>query len=305
VIIQATGYGGDSVIHITLSKEFYNSVEIEFLIHAQPNDFDKLIINMTTYGLPFTIGIILLLGAYVKVWSVPKRIRQINGQIKNLRKGKVPKPVGDVKSRQELVADLFNDTFDEMKIKRTAEQMPKEAIPIEVPEIRELLIQLSILTHLTPEELDEFISDISKMKMSEQAAFVREVISQEAIRAARTKGVTVEEILEEIADESTRRISVSDEVAEAALVPEEPVKERVFLPEDELVTEEPEPEVETPSVEEKVPTEKLSQFELEELKAELIKRGVPNHEINMIIEQARHLSRELVDELVKSLGLKE
>jgi hypothetical protein len=117
--------------------------------------------------------------------------------------------------------------------------------------------------------------------------------------------VTVEEILEEIADESTRRISVSDEVAEAALVPEEPVKERVFLPEDELVTEEPETAVETPSVEEKVPTEKLSQFELEELKAELIKRGVPNHEINMIIEQARHLSRELVDELVKSLGLKE
>jgi plasmid maintenance system antidote protein VapI len=213
--------------------------------------------------------------------------------------------VGDVKSRQELAADLFNDTFEELKITRTAEQMPKEAIPIEVPEIRELLIQLSILTHLSPTELDEFNADISKMKMSEQAAFVREVIAQEAIRAARASGKTVDEILEETASESTRLISESEEVTEIIPGLEEPVEERVFLPEDDVVTPEPDTTVETPTVEEKAPTDKLSKFELDELQAELVRKGVPNHEISMIIEQAQDLSRELVDELMRSLGLKE
>jgi len=75
--------------------------------------------------------------------------------------------------------------------------------------------------------------------------------------------------------------------------------------EEEVKTEEPEAVIETPIEEKEVPTEKLSQFELEELKAELLKKGVPKHEIDIIIEQARLLSRELVDELVESLGLKD
>ncbi|MHA2027730.1 MAG: hypothetical protein ACW98U_17690, partial [Candidatus Thorarchaeota archaeon] len=126
---------------------------------------------------------------------MPKRIRQINGQIKKLRSGKIPKPIGDVKSRQELVADLFNDTYVEMKITRSAEEMPEDAIPIEVPEMGELLMQLAILTNLSAEELDEFQADIVKMKPSEQAAFVKEVIMQEAIRAARRDKKTVDEII--------------------------------------------------------------------------------------------------------------
>jgi len=182
--------------------------------------------------------------------------------------------------------------------------MPEAAVPIKVPEIRELLIQLSILTHLSPEELDEFNSDISKMKMSEQAAFVKEVIMQEAIRAARAKGSTVEEILEEVAAEASGKISDTDEVKET-IAPEEPAEERVFLDKEELPTEEPETIIETPSDEVVVPSEKLSQFEIDELKADLIKKGVPIHEIDIIIEQAGQLSRDLVEELIKSLGLKE
>ena len=183
--------------------------------------------------------------------------------------------------------------------------MPEAAVPIKVPEIRELLIQLSILTHLNQEELDEFNADISKMKLSEQAAFVKEVINQEAIRAARTKGITIEEVLEQLAAEASGKISATDEVKETKIAPEEPVEERVFLDKEELKAEEPEPIIETPSDEVVVPTEKLSQFEIDELKAELIKKGVPIQEIDIIIEQARQLSRELVDELVKSLGLKD
>jgi len=183
--------------------------------------------------------------------------------------------------------------------------MPDVAIPIKVPEIRELLIQLSILTHLSQDELDEFNADISKMKLSEQAAFVKEVINQEAIRAARAKGTTIEEVLAEVAAEASGKISDTDEIKE--ITTDEPAEERVFLDKDELKTEEPETIIEAPSDEEEVviPTEKLSQFEIDELKADLIKKGVPIHEIDTIIEQARQLSRDLVEELIKSLGLKD
>ena len=215
----------------------------------------------------------------------------------------MPKPITDAKSRQQLIAELFNDTFQKMEITRVAIDMPESSIPIEVPEIRELLVQLSILTHLNQEELDEFNADISKMKMSEQAAFVKEVIVQEAIRAARAQGKTVEEIIEDVEKQAARAISTEDEVEEVIETPEEEVEERVFLVEEEEEPEVFEAEGEEPEPEEEAPTEKLSQFEIDELKAELLKKGVPNHEIDMIIEQARQLSRELVEELVKSLGL--
>ncbi|MGY5881891.1 MAG: hypothetical protein RTV31_16710, partial [Candidatus Thorarchaeota archaeon] len=179
------------------------------------------------------------------------------------------------------------------------------AIPIEVPEIRELLIQLSILTHLSPEELDEFNADISKMKMSEQAAFVKEVIVQESIRAARAQGKTVEEIIEEVAKQATDMITEPDGAEAIVTEEEEPAEERVFLVDEEVVVEEPELVDEKTVEEETVSTEKLSTYEIEELKSELLKKGVPNHEIDMIIEQARQLPRELVEELVKSLGLKD
>ncbi|MGD9397811.1 MAG: hypothetical protein PVJ05_15350, partial [Candidatus Thorarchaeota archaeon] len=305
IVILAVGYGGDSIIDITMSREFHDDVEMSFLIHTQPNDFDRLFLQLTTYGLPIAIFIIVLLGAYVKVWSVPKRIRQINGQIKTLRKGKVPKPIRDVKTRQQLTAELFNDTFDEMKITRTAEQMPEDAIPIEVPEMGELLTQLAILTHLSPEELEEFQADIAKMKMSEQAAFVKEVIMQEAIRAARRDGMTVEETLAKIEKDALRRLGGEEGVEVVAEVDIGPV-ERVFLEEDKKVEVTPEDEA-TPIVEDRIeevaeePSEKMSLFEIEELRKDLERKGVPPHEIETIIEQAKELPRELIDELVKSL----
>jgi hypothetical protein len=45
----------------------------------------------------------------------------------------------------------------------------------------------------------------------------------------------------------------------------------------------------------------MSMYELEELRRDLERRGVPPHEIDTIIEQAKELPRDLVDELVKSL----
>ncbi|MFW9956423.1 MAG: hypothetical protein ACFFCT_00010 [Candidatus Odinarchaeota archaeon] len=290
---------------ISINLDNYEQKELDLTVLIHPTEQQRTMGTIISLATPSLFLVFLLAVLWTRYFSIPKRLRQINSQIKALKRGKIPKPISDTKSRQELIAELFNDTYQKLAITRAASDMPEASIPIEVPEIRELLIQLSILTHLSPDEFDEFNADISKMKMSEQAAFVKEVIMQEALRAARARGKTVEEILEEVATQASSRLSTSEEVETITPSPDETAREPTLLIEDEVEFEEPEPTAEIPSVEDEGPTEKLSQFELEELKAELVKRGVPNHEIHMIMEQARNLSRELVEELIKSLGLKD
>ncbi len=294
-------------IDITISLEYHEIQTIRVSVNSDPNDTDILIGQVTTYGLPISLLVITLLGLYVRVWSVPKRIRQINGQIKSLRKNKIPKPISDVKSRSQLIADLYNDTYEKTKMTRTAAEMPEESIPIQVPEMGELLVQLAILTNLNADELEEFKGDISKMKMSEQAAFVREVIMQEAIRAARRDGKTVEETLEDIQKLAATRLG-GEEAPEALGLVDEKAVETVFL-EPEEKTEESvvrerkklEPKKEPIETEPEVKPERMSAYEIEELRKDLERRGVPPYEIDTILDQARELPRELVEELVKSL----
>lgn len=148
------------------------------------------------------------------------------------------------------------------------------------------------------------------MKMSEQAAFVKEVIDQEAIRAARREGVSMEEILERIDREARVRLSGEEAIDSAITKPE--VDERIFLTPDEELDEEvfEEPEIKKPDIAREIRTEepmkitdKLSDYEIEELRKDLQAKGVQPHEIDTIIEQARELPRDLVEELLKSLDI--
>jgi hypothetical protein len=180
--------------------------------------------------------------------------------------------------------------------------MPEESIEIAVPEMGELLIQLAILTNLSAEELEEFQADISKMRISEQAAFVKEVIMQEAVRVGRREGKTPEEVVEEVRLQALRRVSGEEGLDKPAILTSDEEEESVRLVAEEEPEEEVEPEVTPPEEEPAEPSDKLSQFELEELRKELEFRGVPPHEIDTIMEQARVLPRELVEELVRSLG---
>ncbi|MHA2242388.1 MAG: hypothetical protein ACXACE_12345, partial [Candidatus Thorarchaeota archaeon] len=308
-----TSEGGFAQIDIVLTQENHYALPIEHLVTVNRDPTSTMVITGLIYGFPVLAALLVLLGFWVRVFSVPKMLRKLNGQIKALRKGKVPKPVDNVKSRQELLAELFNDTYSDTEITREAAQMPEESVMIDIPEMGELIVQLQILTHLSPDELDEFKADISKMKMSEQATFVKEVINQEAIRAARREGKTVQQILEDLSAEASLKIAGEEEAELVSLIDEELPEDRVFLideEEEEVVEEEApiiedEPPVEDVAEDKPDPSEKLSQFELDELKADLIKRGVPIHEIDTIIEQAKTLPRELVEELIRSLGVDE
>jgi hypothetical protein len=296
---------GSGTVTINLSAEFFSVSTDSFFIEVEQSNIDVLVMNGVIYGLPIILLVAIIGGAYIRVWSVPKRLRQINSQIKTIRKGKVPKPVSDAKSRQDLIADLFNNTFEDLGITREPEQLPEESIPVEVPELGELLVQLSILTNLNQQELDEFKADIAKMKMSEQAAFVKEVIMQEAIRATRREGKSVDEILEELKEEASQKLAGEEErAAPAAVVEEEEEVEPVILPSEEealkperVLTEEPV----APTEDISFTSDMLSPFEIEELRKELIEKGVPLPEIDILLKQAEQLPRELVEELVRSL----
>jgi hypothetical protein len=299
---------GSGTLTISLHTGSYSVGTNSIFIEVVQNDFDVLVTTGVTWGLPIILIIALIGAAYVRVWSVPKKLRKINSQIKTIKKGKVPKPAKDVKSRQQLIADLFNDTYEKMALVRTSDAFPEESIPVEVPELGGLLIQLAILTHLNQQELDEFKADIAKMKLSEQAAFVREVIMQEAIRSARREGKDIEEILSDLRKEAQQRLAGEEgkktPAGEAAEEPEEPEEPVLLLPEEE----EPETEPTTSAVE---PTplsegvsftsDELSPFEIEELRKELLEKGIPLAEVDTILKQVEGLPRELVEELVRSL----
>jgi hypothetical protein len=234
--------------------------------------------------------LILLIGAvvWVRILKVPKIIRTISGQIRQLRRGKVPKPAKGVASRQALIAQIFNELHEDIGLKRKPALMPGESIIIEVPEIDELIIDLAILTGMTQQELDDFRTEISKMKMSQQTSFVREVISQEVIRVAGVQNKSIEQVVEEVVAERRKRIGGAAT----------PVRPEVYVAVEEEVSEAEE--------EEGIDFEhRLRELELEEMAEELKKRGIPEHEIESFIMQARELPKDIVEMLLQSFTPRE
>ncbi|MFX1482437.1 MAG: hypothetical protein ACFFCP_04525, partial [Promethearchaeota archaeon] len=286
---------GSAIVSVILSKENYESASENIAISVEPSEFDILLERVVIYGVP--IGIIILVGAVLwnRLFSVPKRLREIRGMVRTISKGKIPQTPDNVKSRQEIVADLFNDIAGPIGITKTASSMPSEAIATEVPEIEELLVQLSILSKLTPEELEDFKLDVSKMKLSEQVNFVKEVLNQEAIKQGRIERKPMETVLEETAIKA-RAILAGEEIED--VVEPELVVTRI---EPEEMEEPKEPAEEPLDFEELDSTDMLAEFELEDIRQKLIKAGIKGSELETIMEQTRELPKELAEELLRSI----
>ena len=287
--IIASVISGVTDITIHLNKTYYDEDEVSLSISVSPSEEDILRVNAITYG--GALIIILILGSlvWVRILRVPKIVRILSGQIRQVRRGKVPKPAKGVKSRQGLVAELFNEIYEPLELKRKASQMPPEPIIIEVPEIDELIVDLSILTGMTQQELDDFRFEISKMKMSQQTSFVREVIKQEVIRVAGVQNKPLDQVMEEVVEERRRRIGG---------VAKPTITEVYEVAEEEAEGVEPE--------EEGIDFEyRMREFELEEMASELEKRGIPKHEIESFISQARELPKDIVEMLLQSFQPRE
>ena len=286
---------GTALVSIILSKDNYVSARALIEVSVEPSEFDTLVEQAIIFGVP--VGLILLLGAvlWTRLFSVPKQLREIRRMVKTVEKGKIPKPPDNVLSRQEIVADLFNDIAEPIGITKAASDMPSETITSDVPEIEELLIQLSILSRLSPEELEDFKIDVSKMKLSEQVSFVKEVINQEAIKQARLERKPMEVILEETAAKA-RAVLAGEEIEE--VMEPEPLEERIVPPE----VEEPKEAIPEPvEFEEVESAEMLDEDELKQIRQKLVSAGIKGSELETIMDQARELPRELAEELLRSI----
>ncbi|OLS31170.1 MAG: hypothetical protein ThorAB25_04910, partial [Candidatus Thorarchaeota archaeon AB_25] len=286
---------GSTIVSIILSKENHEAASESIAISVEPSEFDLLIERAIIFGVP--IGLVLLAGAvlWTRLFNVPKRLREIRGMVRTISKGKIPKPPDNILSRQEIVADLFNDIAEPVGITKMASSMPTEAITTDVPEIDELLVQLSILSKLTPDELEDFKLDVSKMKLSEQVSFVKEVINQEAIKQGRIERKSMEMILEETALKA-RAVLAGEEIEQ--IVEPKLVEERV---EPEQAEEPIETTPEPIDFEEIDSTDVLSENELKEIRQRLLDAGIKGSELETIMDQTRELPRELAEELLKSI----
>jgi len=295
VVLFSQRVQGSAVIIIELTRDNYDQASISVAVGVEPSEFDLLIESAVIYGVP--IGFILLLGAFLwtRLFSVPKLLRHIRKMVGSAAKGKIPKPPEAVKSRQQIVAELFNEIAEQIGLTRAADQMPQVSVAMEIPEIEGLLMQLTVLTKLTPDELEDFKLDLTKMKLSEQVNFVKEVINQEAIKRARSERKTMEMVLEETAVQA-RSLLAGEEpvVVELPPAPEETVEPPEVV-EEEIV----EPELIEP--EEDIVVDLLSDVEIEEIRKKLIDAGIGKNELKTIIDQVRELPRELVEELLKSV----
>jgi hypothetical protein len=282
---------GSAVVLIELSRDNYDSAVVSVAISIEPSDFDLLLERSLIFGLP--IGVICIIGAILwsRLFSLPKRLREIRGMVRDINRGRIPKVPDGVQTRREILTELFNEIVQPIGLVRSSEGMLDYSLTAEVPEVEELLIQLSILTELTPEELDEFRADVSKMKLSEQAAFIKEVIYQEAMKRSKKEKKTMEKVLEETLEQARAQIAgkgiapVSEPVVEEESVPEEaePTQPDLSKAKDEL------------------PPELVSEEEIGQIRKKLVEAGISGQELEMIMTQVHELPKELVDDLVDSI----
>ena len=243
--------GGTFYVTVQFARGQYGTQTILLTILSDISGEEAFLQNVRIVGGSAFILLALLVVVYVKVLSVPKQIRSMNRMIKDLRRGKIPKPPS-APSRAETVLDIVNSNVSDVKVWKVLEDIAPEPILVVIPEVNELLEKLAKITGLGTQEVEAFRTDLARMKPSERPGFLREVIAQEEARRAEALA------------------------AAPGVKPPEKVEKEV------LGTK---------------PTE------LEELRAKLQKKGMAPEEVELIVEQAKTLSKADLQALLDSLGI--
>ena len=152
----------------------------------------------------------------------------------------------------QFIVDMMNEDLEPINIIKTLDDVALSTVDISVLDVEELLTDLAEIVGLTPDDVDILRRDLDKMRPSERAGFIYEVLKQERARRAR-------------------------EIAEARLEPE--------VPEAMIELE-----------------RKLTEEELEHLRERLIGLGISDTEADLMVEQARTLSKAEIDALLEEIG---
>ncbi|MFW9962887.1 MAG: hypothetical protein ACFFCX_04955 [Candidatus Sifarchaeia archaeon] len=241
--------GRTLTVTIEFQKEDYESRQLVLTIKSDISPQQQFQQALTISGGTALIFIALLIVAYVRVWSVPKQIRELNRMIRALAKGRIPK-TPRAPSRRDMAMEIVNEEAHALKLYKDADEVADYPIVTTVPEVNQLLEELAAITGLGAAEIDAFRADLARMKASERPGFLKEVIDQEKARRA------------------------------------------------DVLAKPPEEE---PALEE-IPLEQRPE-ELDDLRQKLIKKGMAVDEIDVIIEEAKSLSKADLDALLSSLGL--
>jgi hypothetical protein len=242
---------GPHQFEITLSRLNYETrvVEINFISGISPEQ-QALV---TTFGVSAVafMFIAALAALYIRVLSVPKMLRWIRSMVAALAKGTIPAPA-EVRSRREVLLETMNEDLEAVNIVKDMDDVSLSTIDVTVLDVEELLTELAEVVGLLESDISTLRADLDKMRPSERAGFLREVIKQERARRAR-------------------------EIAEAEAV----VSEEVAIEEVER---------------------KLSDEELTHLKERLLEMGIEESEADLMVEQARNLSKAEIDALLEQIG---
>jgi hypothetical protein len=236
-------------ITITFAKEDHVTQFVTYTIRSDISAAQQFQQALTVGGGTALLIVVMLIVAYVRVWSIPKQIREMNRMIRALAKGRVPKPTS-APSRQGLSMEIVNEEIDPVKLRKDEDEIAEYPIVTTVPEVNELLEELALITGLGEVEINAFRADLARMRASERPGFLKEVIDQEKARRA--------------------DVLAKPPVGEPA-------------PEEVPLAQRPE--------------------ELEDLRQRLLKKGMAADEIDVIIEEAKSLSKADLDALLSSLGI--
>jgi hypothetical protein len=223
------------------------SADIQSLISPQ----QSMLVTAFTYG---SLAVILLaaFGAlYVKVLSVPKMLRRIRSMVGKLSKGGIPSPA-PVRDRRQMLLDTMNDELEPVGITKTNEDIGLSTVDITILDVDKLLTELAQVVGLSESDIGTLRQDLEKMRPSERAGFIGEVLKQERARRAR-------ELVE----------------AEKAAMPGKAVEHL---------------------------QRKLTEDELKQLRERLIEMGIEETEADVMIEQARNLTKAEIDALLDQIG---
>ncbi|MCK5238386.1 MAG: hypothetical protein KAR33_02490, partial [Candidatus Thorarchaeota archaeon] len=236
-------------INIVMSSNDYDAAALRVVIYAIATEEQIMVQNAFSWG---TAGLLLLslgIAAWLRHFSIPKMLRWIRAMIKSLQKGRVPTPP-PVRSRREMLHEWINEELESVNIIKPIEDISEYSFVVDALDTDALLEELAVVVGLTESDIVVLRRDLDKMRPSERAGFLSEVIKQERARRA-----------QELAD-----IEVPEEViAEAAAA-------------------------------------QLSEDELVNLKERFLELGIAETEADLMVEQARSLTRAEIDALLDQIG---
>jgi hypothetical protein len=238
-------------LQIIFSKVDHQIAVAEYDIYTDLTPEQEALVVGFQYGTIALLGLAALGALYFRVLAIPKLLRIIRRMIRTLSRGRIPKPA-DVPLRREMLLAMMNEDLKDVGVQKSIDDVSLSTVDVTAMDVEELLDDLAVVVGLTPEDIDTLRLDLDKMRPSERAGFINEVLKQERSRRAR-------------------------ELVEAERVAEEGVPDEVV-------------------------EERLTEEELLHLKERLLKMGIEETEAELMMEQAKHLSKAEIDALLEEIG---